>query len=418
MRHNQQIYLAFFFSCLLACSHKPSSEQSKPQIAPPAPWGSERNPNAAPARLADLETKPNQEVFWGGSEEAEIPVFLKMGEEVRQVIQRQTQELRGQESEQRAFHAKGHACLRGEMHLNPKRSEWTKKGIFADKYEGKNWKFWARFSNGVGWVQKDTDLDIRGLALKLLDVPGEKYLKDESSTQDFIMISTPTGFGRDSREFMDFAQANSKRKGTAGLLTTSGYSTIHTASMAPVVRGAVSTLRGIDSLSLINYFSGTPYRMGDEVAMKFRVVPGPCLTYKTPIVAKSKDKMWKFREDLYARAKKGFCMGFEVQQQGVNFGRNPIEDASVNWNTDFERVAELEFIPQDYTDEEKEGVQKMCDRMAFNPWHAIAEHRPLGNQNRARRWVYDASRDNRHGGSTGDHIESPIKGWNFYSTNE
>ena len=27
-------------------------------------------------------------------------------------------------------------------------------------------------------------------------------------------------------------------------------------------------------------------------------------------------------------------------------------------------------------------------RLSYNPWHCIAEHRPLGNQNRARRRMY------------------------------
>jgi hypothetical protein len=27
-------------------------------------------------------------------------------------------------------------------------------------------------------------------------------------------------------------------------------------------------------------------------------------------------------------------------------------------------------------------------RLSYNPWHCLAEHRPLGNQNRARRRMY------------------------------
>ncbi|HZN11736.1 MAG TPA: hypothetical protein VFC61_08660, partial [Blastocatellia bacterium] len=27
-------------------------------------------------------------------------------------------------------------------------------------------------------------------------------------------------------------------------------------------------------------------------------------------------------------------------------------------------------------------------RLSFNPWHCLPEHRPLGNQNRARRRIY------------------------------
>ena len=31
-----------------------------------------------------------------------------------------------------------------------------------------------------------------------------------------------------------------------------------------------------------------------------------------------------------------------------------------------------------------------CEQVAFNPWHCLAEHRPLGGMNRARRQIYEA----------------------------
>ena len=31
-----------------------------------------------------------------------------------------------------------------------------------------------------------------------------------------------------------------------------------------------------------------------------------------------------------------------------------------------------------------------CEQLSFNPWHALADHRPLGDFNRARRSIYDA----------------------------
>jgi hypothetical protein len=35
-------------------------------------------------------------------------------------------------------------------------------------------------------------------------------------------------------------------------------------------------------------------------------------------------------------------------------------------------------------------------RLSYNPWHCIAEHRPLGNQSRARRRMYDTLSKLRH----------------------
>jgi hypothetical protein len=36
------------------------------------------------------------------------------------------------------------------------------------------------------------------------------------------------------------------------------------------------------------------------------------------------------------------------------------------------------------------GREHACERIAFNPWHCLTDHRPLGNMNRARREIYDA----------------------------
>jgi hypothetical protein len=35
-------------------------------------------------------------------------------------------------------------------------------------------------------------------------------------------------------------------------------------------------------------------------------------------------------------------------------------------------------------------------QLSYNPWHCIAEHRPLGNQNRARRRMYLTLATMRH----------------------
>jgi hypothetical protein len=36
------------------------------------------------------------------------------------------------------------------------------------------------------------------------------------------------------------------------------------------------------------------------------------------------------------------------------------------------------------------GRTTQCEQTAFNPWHCLPEHRPLGSMNRARREIYRA----------------------------
>ncbi|MFD8819576.1 hypothetical protein ACFV23_50920 [Streptomyces sp. NPDC059627] len=54
-------------------------------------------------------------------------------------------------------------------------------------------------------------------------------------------------------------------------------------------------------------------------------------------------------------------------------------------------VATLTIPAQDLLDAAGQDTRDHVDTLAFNPWHAPAEFRPLGNLNRARRVVYAAS---------------------------
>ena len=66
----------------------------------------------------------------------------------------------------------------------------------------------------------------------------------------------------------------------------------------------------------------------------------------------------------------------------------PIEDASVRWpesRSPHVPVAKLRLPVQKF---DSPAQLAFADNLSINPWHCIAEHRPLGNQNRARRRMY------------------------------
>jgi hypothetical protein len=79
---------------------------------------------------------------------------------------------------------------------------------------------------------------------------------------------------------------------------------------------------------------------------------------------------------------------FLVQFQ-VDAATTPIEDATVEWKEDdspWAPVARLRIPPQAVAAPGGDA----CEEMAFDPWHALVEHRPLGSMNRARRAIYPA----------------------------
>ena len=71
----------------------------------------------------------------------------------------------------------------------------------------------------------------------------------------------------------------------------------------------------------------------------------------------------------------------------------PIEDASVEWKEEdspFVTVARLRVAPQPAWSAER--AKRIDDGMQFNPWHALAAHRPLGSIMRVRKDVYAMSK--------------------------
>ena len=80
-------------------------------------------------------------------------------------------------------------------------------------------------------------------------------------------------------------------------------------------------------------------------------------------------------------------------QPFVNETMTPIEDASVNWPTPYTTVARLTLPKQDTSADP--GFAQTVESAVFDPWQALAAHRPLGEVMRARKVVYFASQTER-----------------------
>ena len=74
----------------------------------------------------------------------------------------------------------------------------------------------------------------------------------------------------------------------------------------------------------------------------------------------------------------------------------PIENNAVLWPEKLsprQSVATLRVPRQTFNSPSQLDFAK---RLSYNPWHCIPEHRPLGNQSRARRRMYDTLSKLRH----------------------
>ena len=158
----------------------------------------------------------------------------------------------------------------------------------------------------------------------------------------------------------------------------------------------------VASLLEINYWSGSPYWLGPASgegghAVKYSAVSHQAGRTHPP------DHPEDLPDDYLTRVLASYLesqeaiFDFKVQLQKDAI-KMPVEDPSVLWDEAFsvpEIVATLR-IPTQQVDQSGDLAVK-CESMSFNPWHALAEHRPMGGINRLRKVVYPASTAKRSG---------------------
>jgi catalase len=294
----------------------------------------------------------------------------------------------------RDAHAKAHGCVKAEVTVVPEIASDLRAGVFAEP--GKTWQAWMRLSNGNAFPQFDRVRDARGMAIKLLDVPGTKLMTSPAHTgeQDFVMFNHPVFFVRDVAEYrQNFNAQSNGEKVTAFFPSWDPRSweirhlIIALKTLAPAPDSPVST----------TYSSISPYKLG-EANIKYRVIPDPqsCPSYQLP---EQNTALPNFlRNALYQQLsldRVPACFALQVQQQNPEHYM-PIEDTSVEWDEDispFVTVATIKVPAQDFDSREQNLA---CDNLSFNPWHGLAEHRPIGGINRLRKAVYEAVSAYRH----------------------
>jgi hypothetical protein len=80
----------------------------------------------------------------------------------------------------------------------------------------------------------------------------------------------------------------------------------------------------------------------------------------------------------------GACFDLLLQDQS-DACVNPIEDSTVPWTGAWIRAARLLIPHQTFL---AQTQVEACENMSFNPWHSLAQHRPLGAINKLRRNAY------------------------------
>lgn len=288
----------------------------------------------------------------------------------------------------RDAHAKAHGCMKAEVTVSADLDSSLQRGVLSEP--GKTWQAWMRLSNGNAYPQFDRARDARGMAIKLLDVPGEKltHSPQHALEQDFVMFNHPAFFVRDVAEYKSNFAAQADGKKVLAFFPSWNPSTweirhliIALKTLSPAPETPVAT----------TYNSIAPFKLGEH-NIKYRVIPQPeaCPQYQLP--EQNHDLPNFLRNALYQQLsldRVPACFALQVQRQNADYYM-PIEDPSVEWSeaiSPFETVATIKVPAQDFDSREQ---NLFCDNLSFNPWHALPEHRPIGGINRLRKAVYEA----------------------------
>src|SRR5476651_1842024 len=294
----------------------------------------------------------------------------------------------------RDAHAKAHGCVKAEVQVPSDLSSDLRQGVFAEP--GKTWQALIRLSNGNAYPQFDSIRDARGMALKLLDVPGKQLLPGQQgrNEQDFVMFSHPNFFVSDVAEYQQNIGAQADGKQVLAFFPSWNPTTwqvrhlfIALATLAPAPISPTQT----------TYFSVSPYKFGNDNA-KFRVAPDPqsCPEYALP--KQNQDLPNFLRSALNQQLSTDrvpACFVLQIQRQNPQKFM-PIEDTSIEWkesDAPYEAVAKVTIPAQDF---DTPALNLACDNQSFNPWFGLEAHRPIGGINRLRKAVYEAVSDYRH----------------------
>ncbi|HZK79618.1 MAG TPA: catalase family protein [Humisphaera sp.] len=275
----------------------------------------------------------------------------------------------------RAGNTKTYGVVRGEFEILPGLADELRQGVFSSP---RTFPAWVRFAGPGPLAPPDMDDNgILSIGIKLIGVDGPKLIDDEKHTQDFTGISCPT-FTTPN------VAANAKlqrhiRQGTPVFYFLNPFDSHYRDAIMQGLYARANT-----SPLEVKYYSCVPYLFGTGRAAKYSIQPCSGERSKIPWNAPAN----YLRQAMTATLdRKDVEFDFLVQFQ-TDAWRMPIEDASVRWPeklSPFVPVAKLRIPMQKF---DSPAQLEFAGNLSYNPWHAIAEHRPLGNQNRARKRIY------------------------------
>jgi hypothetical protein len=296
---------------------------------------------------------------------------------------------------ERGGNTKTQGIVRAEFIVHDGLPAEMRHGIYA---RPASYRAWVRFAGPGPYVTPDIDdVGFMSMSVKLLGVPGPKLMAEEKFTQDLFGVSTPTFVTPDVRANAQLQIESVKNAQIFYFLN------LHRPHLLDLVMQGL-WIKTQSSPFEAPYFSCVPYLLGEGRAMQYSFWPKSRKRTRIP-------RLPLRPPDDYLRAAMVAALDageveFEVRLQlQTDPHLMPIENAAVLWPERLSPrvpVATLRIPRQKF---DSPAQLEFAKRLSYNPWHCIAEHRPLGNQSRARRRMYLALSTLRHQMNAVPHYE-------------
>lgn len=307
----------------------------------------------------------------------------------------------------RGVHPKSHGCVVADFKISADIAANFQVGLFSTP--GQEYKALIRYSNAS--VRLAPDLEdgngSRGMAVKVLNVSGNVLVADtDGSNQDFLMINTRAFAFPNVRSYQRLTNAlHNSPSGAdprAAFVPADDWIAEDGANLEKTLKviGQIKE-KTVRNPTEVQYFGAAPSLFGNDRVMKFSAEPCGGERIQNPFDEMPGDNyLHDALVATLAQHQEKVCFDFKVQVLSIdqvredrnsNIDENAsdlIEDATRVWDESeypFIKVAQIIF-PTSPT--KKNSILQDCESRAFNPWHSLTAHQPLGGINRLRNPVY------------------------------
>jgi hypothetical protein len=296
---------------------------------------------------------------------------------------------------ERAGNTKTHGLVRGELVIHDNLPKAFRHGLFMTP---KVYQCWVRFSGPGPHVEPDIDdVGFVSISVKVMGVEGEKLWDDEKHTQDFLAVCTPTFVTPNIKANARLQYWSRRHLPAFYFLDLRGTHLLDMAMQSLWNETQTNPLGA-------TFYSCVPYLLGPHRAMQYSFRSKtdvyrriPRLPFRPPDNY-LRDNMIRTLDEMDVE----FDMRIQLQTDAFLM---PIENNAVLWPERLSPrvpVATLRIPRQKFDSPEQFAFTR---NLKFNPWHCLPDHRPLGNQSRARKRMYDELARFRQKMNAADHVE-------------